>query len=108
MTGKNVRYVATAMTDSQSALSATTTSGAMARIGTVWDATTYGTKARSASREWTNRIPSPSPRTLPSANPASASPKRERGLTGQDDPEWGTPALSGIDERPSDVPDMRQ
>ena len=32
------------MTDSQSALSATTTSGAMARIGTVCDATTYGTK----------------------------------------------------------------
>ena len=32
--------------------------GAMARIGTVCDATTYGTNARSAQREWTNTIAS--------------------------------------------------
>ena len=41
-------------TDSTPWPSANTISGARAMIGIVWLAMTYGTKARSASREWTN------------------------------------------------------
>src|SRR5215475_13831601 len=37
--GKNARYAAIMATDHQPARSQTTTIGAMARIGTVWDAT---------------------------------------------------------------------
>ena len=63
----------TAMTDSQSALMATTTSGAMARIGTVCDATTYGTSARSASREWTKKTPEAEAQQAAEDEPANAS-----------------------------------
>src|SRR4051794_21525104 len=51
VTGKKVRYAETIATDSQPAFVATTMSGEIARIGTVCEATTYGTNARSASRE---------------------------------------------------------
>ena len=45
-------------TDSTPWPSANTMSGARAMIGIVWLAMTYGTKARSASREWTNAVAS--------------------------------------------------
>ncbi len=48
-------------------------SGARAMIGIVWLAMTYGTNARSASREWTNAVASPRPSRLPSTNPMNAS-----------------------------------
>ena len=67
-------------TDSQSALIATTMIGAMARIGTVWEATTYGTSARSARREWTNRMPRPRPRNPPRTKPVSDSRNVNRAL----------------------------
>src|SRR5512147_2066860 len=56
VTGKKVRYAEMIATEIQPAFVATTMSGEMARIGTVWEATTNGTNARSASREWTNPI----------------------------------------------------
>src|SRR5262245_20238604 len=40
VTGKNVRYAEMIATETQPAFVATTISGEMARIGTVWDATT--------------------------------------------------------------------
>ena len=47
--------------------------GARAMIGTVWLAMTYGTKARSSKREWTNAVARASPSSAPRANPMSAS-----------------------------------
>jgi hypothetical protein len=48
-------------------------SGASAMIGIVWLAMTYGTNARSSSREWTNAVASTSPRNAPRTNPMAAS-----------------------------------
>ncbi len=49
-----------------------TTIGARAMIGIVWLAITYGTRARSSSRECTNRMASPRPMAAPSTNPMAA------------------------------------
>src|SRR5919206_1489150 len=54
VTGKNVRYAAITATDCQPDFSHTTTIGAIARIGTVCDATMYGRKPRWSRREWTS------------------------------------------------------
>src|SRR4029078_1151381 len=56
VTGKNVRYVAMTTTEVTFAPKAKTINGARAMIGMVWLATTYGTSARSSSREWTNTV----------------------------------------------------
>ena len=58
VTGKNVRYVAMITTLVRPRPKPTTISGASATIGTVWLATTYGTKARSSSPEWTKTLAS--------------------------------------------------
>ena len=39
----------------------------------VWLATTYGTNARSSSREWTKTVASTSPSSAPTTNPMAAS-----------------------------------
>src|SRR5438093_7508073 len=51
VTGKKVRYAALTAFENQDVPSQTTTIGAMARIGTVCDATTYGKSPRSSQRE---------------------------------------------------------
>ena len=56
-------------TESTPCPSANTISGARAMIGIVWLAMTYGTNARSASREWTNTVARPSPSRLPEHEP---------------------------------------
>ena len=76
-TGKNVRYAASTDTAFQPSTPfeprPMTTIGAIARIGTVCEATTYGRTPRSRSREWTSTTASPKPKTAPRTNPASAS-----------------------------------
>lgn len=52
---------------------ANTIIGASATIGIVWLAITYGTKARSARREWTKIAASAMPITAPAAKPMAAS-----------------------------------
>jgi hypothetical protein len=73
VTGKNVRYVATMTTDARFWPNANTIIGARATIGIVWLATTYGTKARSSSREWTKTVASTRPSSAPTTNPIPAS-----------------------------------
>ena len=51
VTGKKVRYAAITAFDNHDVPSQTTTIGAMARIGTVCDTITYGSRPRSSSRE---------------------------------------------------------
>ena len=76
-TGKNVRYAARIATDFQPATpfepSPTTTIGAIARIGTVCEATMYGRIPRSSSRDCERATASPKPTTPPRRKPASAS-----------------------------------
>src|SRR5438105_5712571 len=55
-TGKNVRYAEMTATASHPPRNQMTTTGAIAMIGTVCDATTYGTRARSSSGECTNTM----------------------------------------------------
>ena len=43
--------------------------GASATIGIVWLATTYGTNARSSSREWTKAAARPMPSSPPDREP---------------------------------------
>ena len=50
-----------------------TTTGAIAMIGTVCEATTYGTSARSSSCECTNTIARASPSSAPNTKPPNAS-----------------------------------
>ncbi len=91
----------------------TTTMGAMAMMGTVWLATTYGMNARSASADLVNSTPSANPKAAPMANPTKASrsvqkdrPSRSRmrrfppRRTGRNSShtmshEWGIVTLSG-------------
>ena len=47
--------------------------GARATIGIVWLATTYGTNARSASREWTKTVARTRPSSAPTMKPMTAS-----------------------------------
>ena len=47
--------------------------GARATIGIVWLATTYGTNARSSSREWTKIVASTRPSSAPTTKPIAAS-----------------------------------
>src|SRR5512133_2552734 len=55
-TGKNVRYAAITATPTEGLTpfvpSPTTTMGAIARIGTVWDTTMYGRRPRRSRVEW--------------------------------------------------------
>src|SRR2546421_8586631 len=62
VTGKNVRYAEMTATASHPPRNQMTTTGAIAMIGTVWEATTYGTSARSSSGECTKTIARASPR----------------------------------------------
>jgi hypothetical protein len=73
VTGKNVRYVAMMTTDATFWPKAKTIIGARATIGMVWLATTYGTKARSRSREWTKAVARTRPSRAPTTNPMNAS-----------------------------------
>src|SRR5207253_1298293 len=65
VTGKNVRYAEIRATASHPPPSQITRTGAIAMIGTVCDATTYGTSARSSSDECTKTIAKASPSTAP-------------------------------------------
>src|SRR5256886_17534522 len=56
VTGKKVKYAEMTATASHPPRSQITTTGAMAMIGTVCEATTYGTSARSSNRECTKTI----------------------------------------------------
>src|SRR5438046_10071437 len=56
VTGKKVRYAEMTATASHPPRNQITTTGAIAMIGTVCDATTYGTSARSRSGECTKTI----------------------------------------------------
>src|SRR6266852_8600379 len=56
VTGKKVRYAEMTATASQPPRNQITTTGAIAMIGTVCDATTYGTSARASTAECTNTI----------------------------------------------------
>ena len=47
--------------------------GAMAIIGAVWDATTYGMNPRSMSLDWEKTMANPKPSEEPNTNPNSAS-----------------------------------
>jgi len=69
VTGKKVRYAALTAFENQDVPSQTTTIGAMARIGTVCDATTYGKSPRSSQRECAKPMARTRPVTPPSANP---------------------------------------
>ena len=77
VTGKNVRYAAITETENQSGRprppSQMTTIGAIARIGTVCEATMYGRKPRCSRRECASTIPSAKPTEAPSTNPTAAS-----------------------------------
>ena len=73
VTGKNVRYVAMITTDVTLGPKAYTIIGARATIGIVWLATTYGTNARSSSREWTKIVARTSPSSAPTTKPIAAS-----------------------------------
>jgi len=75
VTGKNVRYAEIRATASHPPPSQITTTGAIAMIGTVCDATTYGTSARSSSDECTKTIAKASPSTAPKTKPPNASRK---------------------------------
>src|SRR5262249_40187732 len=72
VTGKNVRYEATITIPTRPLPKAKAMSGARARIGIVWLATTYGMNARSASFEWTKTAASPRPTSAPATNPGPA------------------------------------
>src|SRR5437879_9113263 len=73
VTGKNVRYAEMTATASHPPRSQITTTGAIAMIGTVCEATTYGTSARSSSCECTNTIARASPSSAPNTKPPNAS-----------------------------------
>ena len=73
VTGKKVKYAEMTATASHPPRSQITTTGAMAMIGTVCEATTYGTSARSSSRECTKTIAKPRPRSAPNTKPPNAS-----------------------------------
>src|SRR5581483_1064810 len=64
-TGKNVRYDAITATEIHAVtctdVNQMTTIGAIARIGTVCEATTYGRKPRCSIREWARIAPSAKP-----------------------------------------------
>ena len=60
-------------TDATFGPNAYTIIGARATIGIVWLATTYGTNARSISREWTKIVASTRPRSAPTTKPMAAS-----------------------------------
>src|SRR5437016_2127317 len=75
VTGKKVRYAEMTATASHPPRNQITTTGAIAMIGTVCEATTYGTSARSSIRECTNTIARASPSTAPNTNPPKASRK---------------------------------
>src|SRR5919205_4087016 len=66
-TGKNVRYDAITATDTHAVtwtdVNQMTTMGAIARIGTVCEATTYGRKPRWRTREWARIAPRTKPPT---------------------------------------------
>jgi hypothetical protein len=53
--------------------SQTTTMGATARIGTVWDATMYGRKPRNRISEWTRTMARRKPTEAPRRKPTAAS-----------------------------------
>ncbi len=69
VTGKNVRYVAMITTEVTFWPTANTIIGASATMGMVWLATTYGTNARSASREWTKTVARMRPSDRPDDEP---------------------------------------
>src|SRR3990172_4495075 len=73
VTGKKVRYVAMMTTLMTLWPKANTIIGARAMIGMVWLAMTYGTKARSKRREWTNAVASARPTNAPTTKPIPAS-----------------------------------
>ena len=73
VTGKKVRYAAITAFDTHEVPSHTTTIGAIARIGTVWDTITYGSRPRSSSRKRAKSTARASPVTAPSAKPIRAS-----------------------------------
>src|SRR5438067_5410952 len=75
VTGKKVRYAEMTATASQPPRNQITTTGAIAMIGTVCEAMTYGTSARSSSGECTNTMATPSPSAAPNTKPPKASRK---------------------------------
>jgi hypothetical protein len=60
-------------TENRPAPSQITTMGAMARMGMVWEATMYGRRPRSSSRECASAIPRAKPVEAPRTNPRAAS-----------------------------------
>src|SRR5689334_15006005 len=78
VTGKNVRYAEITATDSQPAFNHTTTIGAIARTGTVCEATTNGIRPRSNQTECASSTANTKPTTAPRANPITASRKVNR------------------------------
>ena len=108
VTGKNVRYVEMIATESQPRVVATTMIGEMARIGTVCDATTYGTKARSAAGSGRSRWPGRARARPPSDEPDERFAEREQRLAGEEQAERRPVALRRVDERRDDVPEVRQ
>ena len=73
-TGKNDRYIEISAFGTSpvmpTAPSATTTIGAIARIGIVCEAMSHGIRLRSSVRTWTMPIASAMPSTAPSAKPS--------------------------------------
>ena len=109
VTGKNVRYVAMITTEMTFAPNANTIIGARATIGMVWLAMTYGTSARSSSREWTKSVARTSPSSAPSEEPDR---RLAPGVERRADEELGDglvrAALQRLGEREGDVPDVGQ
>ena len=76
-------------TESHPAWSHITTIGAIAMIGTVCDATTYGTSARSSRGECTKTIASASPSPAPKTKPPNASRKVKTAALARTKPSGG-------------------
>ena len=98
-TGKNVRYAVRMATDFQPAMpfdpSPTTTIGAIARIGTVCEATMYGRIPRSSRRDCERATASPKPTTPPRKKPARASLPVNQAALSSDRMSGGPPVVVG-------------
>ena len=84
VTGKKVRYAAITALDSHEVPSHTTTIGAIARIGTVWDTMTYGRRPRSSSRKRAKRTARTSPVVAAEREADQRLERRVRGVVGHD------------------------
>ena len=110
-TGKKVRYAARIATDTQPATpfdpSPTTTIGAIARIGTVCEATMYGSTPRSSRRDCESATASAKPIAAPSTKPTIASFVVNQRRVPEEWISHGPLTCVGCEERRDDVVQVR-